>query len=407
VNGKVHAGEGESEPGRGRRETFSARLTVPTQMKQVHWQYLPVVAILCISVSACGCTTSLFSSGPSADYPEVGPYEDDGRTVTSSLEFPFQKSAVSVSVTVPQGLYEAASDADKRAVLLGEWEDDDDWTTGYYLSFIMDPQMEQVYSATADALMADTSGKPEGSDEYLEFLTVYVQSLTYDTSPDENGPKFPVETVLDKAGDCDDKSILLAGLLSREGYNVSLLYFPGDSHMAVGVAVDEPGFRESGYAFIETTNLSLIGIPTERFENGATLTSDLFLIPVGNGTLGYGKVDETRRINQAGAKARARAEEEEDSLVVMEDDLYVMKRTLDEKNTDLLRLRSSGDISGYNAEVSDYNRHVAEYNQVMEEYRTLYAAYLADVDLANYVATHLYDRPGLSEAVTLWERGLA
>ena len=183
--------------------------------------------------------------------------------------------------------------------------------------------------------------------------------------------------------------------------------FPDDSHMAVGVAADESGFRESGYVFIETTNLSLIGIPTERFENGATLTSDLFLIPVGNGTRGYGKVDEARRINQAGAEARVRAEEEKESLVVMEDDLYVMKRTLDEENTDLIRLRSSGDISGYNAEVSDYNRHVAEYNQVLEEYRTRYAAYLADVDLANYVATHLYDRPGLSEAVTVWERGLA
>jgi len=91
----------------------------------------------------------------------------------------------------------------------------------------------------------------------------------------------------------------------------------------------------------------------------------------------------------------------------MEDDLYVMKRTLDEENTALLHLKSSGDISGYNAEVLDYNRHVAEYNQVLEEYRTRYAAYLTDVELVNYVATHLYDRPGLSEAITVWERGPA
>ncbi len=375
-------------------------------MKQVQWQYLLAVAILGISVAASGCTSSLFNSGPSADYPEVGPYEDDGSLVTSSLEFPFQKSAVSVSVTVPQGMYEAAADADKRAVLLGEWEDDDDWTTGYYLSFLTDPQMKQVYSSTADALRGCMPGTAKGSDEYLEFMTVYVQSLAYDTSPDGKGPKFPVETVIDKAGDCDDKSILLAGLLSHEGYNVSLFFFPDDSHMAVGVAADEPGFRDSGYLFVETTNVSLVGIPTEKFENGEMLTSDLFVIPVGSGTAGYGKADETRRINQAGAKARARAEEEELSLVVMEDDLDVMKRALEEENTALSYLKSSGDISRYNTAVSDYNRHVAEYNQVLEGYRTLYAAYLTDVELANYVATHLYDRPGLSKAVNAWERGL-
>ncbi|WP_062399107.1 hypothetical protein [Methanogenium cariaci] len=101
-------------------------------MKQVHGGVcLLAVAVLVISVAACGCIAYIFNPGPSADYPEVGPYEDDGRLATSSLTFPFQGGrSVSVSVTVPQGLYEAASDADKRAVLLGEWEEDDDWTTG-------------------------------------------------------------------------------------------------------------------------------------------------------------------------------------------------------------------------------------------------------------------------------------
>ncbi|WP_062399109.1 hypothetical protein [Methanogenium cariaci] len=94
--------------------------------------------------------------------------------------------------------------------------------------------MDSVYAATADALRAGVPDTAENSDEYIEFLTVYVQSLAYNTSPDETGPKFPVETVIEKAGDCDDKSVLLAGLLSREDYNVSLFYFPDDSHMAVG-----------------------------------------------------------------------------------------------------------------------------------------------------------------------------
>ena len=376
-------------------------------MKQVHWQYLLLVTILGISAAICGCTTSLFSFGPAAEYPEVGSYEDDGRLVTSSMVFPFQENTVSLAVSIPEGLYQAASRADKRAILLGEWEDDDDWTTGYYLSFLTDPQMEQVYIATDDALRAGAPDAAENSDEYLEFLSVYVQSLKYETGSDDAGPKFPVETVIEKTGDCDDKSILLAGLLSHNGYNVSLFFFPEDSHMAVGIASDEPGFRDSGYLFIETTNVSLIGIPTEEFENGAALTSDLFVIPVGNGTVGYRKADETRRIDQAAAQARSRAENEEASLVAMEKDLEEMKHALDEENAGLSYKKNSGDFPAYNAAVLGYNRHVTEYNQVLEEYRIRYLRYLTDVEFANYVATHLYNRPGLSEAVTVWERGLA
>ncbi|WAI00302.1 hypothetical protein [Methanogenium organophilum] len=376
-------------------------------MKQVHWRYLLVAGILVVCAATCGCTTSFFNPGPAAEYPVIGPYEDDGRIATSSMEFPFQERTVSISVNVSKSLYDAASGADKNAVLLGEWKEDDDWTTGYYLSFTNSPEMEQVYSVTAKTLKEEASTVAEDSDQYLEYLTVYVQSLAYDVSPDAAGPKFPVETVIDTAGDCDDKSILLAGLLAREGFNVSLFYFPGDSHMAVGVAADEPGYRDSGYLFIETTNLSLIGIPTKNFENGATLTADLFVIPVGNGTKEYGSADETRRIDRAAGVARARAEEEEAALILMEEDLDAMKRALDKENSALLQLKDSGDISGYNAAVADYNLHATEYNRALDDYRTCYDDYLSDVEFFNYVATHLYDRPGLSEKVADWERGRA
>ena len=265
--------------------------------------------------------------------------------------------------------------------------------------------MEQVYSGTAASLNAQYPGIAENSDEYLEYLTVYVQSLAYDVRPDNSGPKFPVETVIDNAGDCDDKSILLAGLLAREGYDVSLFYFPGDSHMAVGVATDEPGYRDSGYLFIETTNLSLVGIPTENFENGATLEGDLFVIPVGNGTKEYSHADETRRISQAAVDARARAEKEEAALVKEEGALDVMKRALDDENAALSRMKDYGDLNGYNAAVADYNGHAAEYNRALDDCRTRYEAYISDVEFYNYVATHLYDRPGLSEKVADREAG--
>lgn len=374
-------------------------------MKPVHWQYLLTAGILVIATLVCGCTAPFIDNGPAAEYPVVGPYEDDGETATSTMEFPFQDDTITVSVALPRGLYAAAAGADKHAVLFGEWKEDDDWTTGYYLSFLNSPAMEQVYAAVADSLEAQSPGTAGNSDEYLELLTVYVQSLAYDVRPDDSGPKFPVETVMEQAGDCDDKSILLAGLLAREGYDVSLFYFPDDAHMAVGVGTDGPGYRDSGYLFIETTNLSLVGIPTESFENGDALTADLYVIPVGNGTQIYGLADETRRIDEAADAARVRAEEEEAALIAEESELAQMKEALDEENAALSRLKRTGDISGYNAAVADYNLHAAEYNGALEDYRARYDAYIANVEFFNDVATHLYDRPGLTAKVADWEGG--
>ena len=72
-------------------------------------------------------------------------------------------------------------------------------------------------------------------DEYLELMAVAVQSLPYDTDGTLTAPKFPIETYVDGRGDCDDKSLLLAALLAREGYSVALFYFKPEAHMALGV----------------------------------------------------------------------------------------------------------------------------------------------------------------------------
>ena len=49
--------------------------------------------------------------------------------------------------------------------------------------------------------------------------------------------RYPVETIADGTGDCEDTSVLLAALLRRVGYRCSLFVF--DDHVAVGVAVPD------------------------------------------------------------------------------------------------------------------------------------------------------------------------
>ena len=111
-------------------------------------------------------------------------------------------------------------------------------------------------------------GQSKGYDAYTQLcntLAFVQQSIRYtDDLCAETGhlieyPKYPLETLVEKRGDCEDQSILAAALLTAMGYNVALLILP--IHVALGVAGFEskPGSRvvhpATGirYLYIETT----------------------------------------------------------------------------------------------------------------------------------------------------------
>jgi predicted transglutaminase-like cysteine proteinase len=47
-------------------------------------------------------------------------------------------------------------------------------------------------------------------------------------------PKYPIETLMEQKGDCEDQAILAASLLNYMGYEVALLILP--THVALGIA---------------------------------------------------------------------------------------------------------------------------------------------------------------------------
>ncbi len=61
----------------------------------------------------------------------------------------------------------------------------------------------------------------------------FVQSIDYVEDTGSDYTRYPLETLVDKKGDCKDKSILGAAMLHEMGYDVVLLKFP--SHMALGI----------------------------------------------------------------------------------------------------------------------------------------------------------------------------
>ncbi|MBI4319447.1 MAG: hypothetical protein HY675_13245 [Chloroflexi bacterium] len=77
-------------------------------------------------------------------------------------------------------------------------------------------------------------------DQVSNTLAFTQQCIRYahDQAPDTGElieyPKYPIETLMEEAGDCEDQAILTAALLKRMGYDVALLFCPG--HAALGVA---------------------------------------------------------------------------------------------------------------------------------------------------------------------------
>lgn len=111
----------------------------------------------------------------------------------------------------------------------------------------------------------------------------FVQSIPYaydkDTKSAEDYPRYPIETLTDNCGDCEDSSILLAGILRELGYDVCLLFYP--SHTAVGL-VDKTGmykqtipYNGKKYVYIETTGSRRIGEIPDDYK---TLTPDVIIL---------------------------------------------------------------------------------------------------------------------------------
>lgn len=98
--------------------------------------------------------------------------------------------------------------------------------------------------------------------EKVNFVIAFVQSLPYtvdiETTPYNDYPRFPVETLFERGGDCEDTSILVAALLDRLGYDVALLHLDGARHMAAGISLNGMygsyyEYQGKKYFYLETT----------------------------------------------------------------------------------------------------------------------------------------------------------
>jgi len=210
-----------------------------------------LLAVMLLSGAAC----SFFSPTLATPTPMPVPtqiiaeptYSPD--TITRQYDWSYDGQEWQWTLAIPQSLYDYYVERPRAP-------------TEDYSIYVTHPKDDEYIDTLIDKIeevAADT-----GYDKWdtVNFAVSFIQSLTYatdnvTTSFDEY-PRYPIETLVDNGGDCEDTSILMAAILDEMGYSVVLISPP--NHMAVGILGSEGmsgtywEHNGSKYYYLETTS---------------------------------------------------------------------------------------------------------------------------------------------------------
>ena len=271
-----------------------------------------------------------------------------------SHSFSFRNETFTVSAAINRSVYEGAKNTDKHVVTFAvvpfaTWE-------GECLRVMaQDPAMDSFFDGLLSQFRKIRAERNLTDDEYAELLTAYSQSFTYYTA--DNPVKYPIETVYDGNGDCDDMSLLLAGLLSREGYKTAIIVFEKDHHVVTGIGSDDNRYLSTEYAYVDIMDYSFIGVPVNTLRGSDRMYLNPVVIPIGSGTKIYQSGGETRYISNMAILA------------------YQRSGTLSLRMKNMLQ-DTPGNISAYNQTAGEFYRYSGIYT---------------------YIIRHRFDRPGVYE----------
>lgn len=132
-------------------------------------------------------------------------------------------------------------------------------------AYVSDPFGDQYITEVVRVLGDLEERQDLSKPEVVNLAVAFVQSMNYTkdsvSSPFDQYTYYPVETLVQRGGDCEDSAILLAAILRELGYGCVLLglYDAEPAHMALGVKGEPsiPGtyytYNDDRYYFVETT----------------------------------------------------------------------------------------------------------------------------------------------------------
>lgn len=187
-----------------------------------------------------------------------------------SFEWYYEGLRWTWSLSIPRSLYDSYKSVSLSSRIKNS-------LTGYsFLVTTQDDYVMQVASKLHEAAVQ----KGYGAYDEVSFVLAFVQSLLYTSDSVSTGydeyPRFPIETLVDDGGDCEDTSILFATLVIILNYDAIFISPP--NHCAVGVwGTDLHGYywtyNNRTYYYCETTgdNWRIGGLPSEYKDTLADL----------------------------------------------------------------------------------------------------------------------------------------
>jgi hypothetical protein len=160
-----------------------------------------------------------------------------------------------------------------------------DTQIAWYLGIMADPAQNETYDAILSQMRLIREKHQLDDNEYAELIARFVQRSVPNLEQ-QKIERYPIETIGDHGGGRVDKSLLLAALLAREGYAVSLIYFPNVNVIFVGIAGDHKAPEYEGYLAIDPATETFIGLDVAkaaRIVRGSQYMSDYTVIPVSDG----------------------------------------------------------------------------------------------------------------------------
>lgn len=194
-----------------------------------------------------------FARAPTEDFAHFVSVE--GQNLVVHYDFTYQGSQWKSDVTVPREAYDHYRGLDRSQYISGDRFD--------YSQFISEPHDDEFFKTLANSFLDAVRENGLTEEEAVGMALAFVQSLPYaldqETTLYDEYPRFPLETLVDAASDCEDTTILFVSLVHAMGYGSAVLLLPDAQHAAAGVRVN-PGFagtyfEKDGirYAYTETT----------------------------------------------------------------------------------------------------------------------------------------------------------
>ena len=232
-------------------------------------------------------------------------YQEQMPTVDIAMQ-PEEQPATSVQLPSET---EQGTESSESVRVNYSWSYEDDWTweldipvslyeyyrqlprppTGNYSVYVTHPSDDPYIEMLVEKIEEAASKKGFSEYQTVEFAAAFVQGLPYTadsvSTPYDEYPRYPIETLLDNGGDCEDTSILLASIVDKMGYGVALIVT--SNHCAVGLKGSEKmygsyyEYEGSRYYYVETTGEGWgIGEIPDQYRNSSANIYPIIPTPV-------------------------------------------------------------------------------------------------------------------------------